>query len=210
MKLLWTRMVSMKTKGADQILGAMKAGSVYRRDQLAMFSKAVDRDLKELLQDGRIGKAAPGLYYRSKQSRFGPVPPEQRELVRAFLKTDDFLLTSLNVYNSLGLGLTQLSNEMLVYNRKRVGRFKLGGLVYNFKRPVNFPKKISEEFLIVDLLNNYDELAEPPNDLWQVLRDKVQNLSPIKLRQIASVYGKVRTVKMLNELLSYEQAPLAA
>lgn len=203
-------MAGMRVKGTDQILEAMKPGSVYRRNKLAMFSKAIDRDLKELLQNGRIRKAASGLYYRPKQSRFGPVPPEQREFVRAFLKTDDFLLTSLNVYNSLGLGLTQLSNEMLVYNRKRVGRFKLGGIVYNFKRPVNFPKKISEEFLIVDLLNNYDELAEPPNDLWQVLRDKVQNLSPIKLRQVASAYGKLQTVKMLNELLSYEQAPLAA
>lgn len=203
-------MASMMIKGTDQIFEAMKAGSVYRRNQLAMLSKAVDRDLKELLQDGRIRKAAPGLYYRSKQSRFGPVPPEQRELVRAFLKTDDFLLTSLNVYNNLGLGLTQLSNEMLVYNRKRVGRFKLGGLVYNFKRPVNFPKKISEEFLIIDLLNNYDELAEPPSDLWQMLKNNVRKLSPAKLKRVASVYGKARAVKMLNELLSYEPETIAA
>jgi len=135
----------MRVSSADRLFEAMSEGVVYRRQELAAFSKAVDRDLKALLKQQRIEKPAPGLYYRPKQSRFGPLPPDQKELVRAFLKTDDFLLTSPNVYNRLGLGLTQLSNEMLVYNRKRVGKFKLGGLVYHFKRPLNFPKKTSEE-----------------------------------------------------------------
>lgn len=183
----------------------MKGGTVYRREELSQLTSAVDRDLKELLSQGLVKKAAPGLYYRVQQSRFGDLPPAQNELVRAFLKTEDFLLTSLNAYNGLGLGLTQLTNEMLVYNRKRIGKFKLGGLVYHFKRPINFPKKASEEFLVVDLLNNYDDLPDPSDQLWSSLQKKVNESSQLKLQKAAVAFGKAKTLKILKEMISSGQ-----
>ena len=103
----------MKVKSAEKLFKGMKEGLVYRRHELSKFTSAVDRDVKELLHQGLVKKAAPGLYYRARQSRFGDLPPVQHELVRAFLKTDDFLLTSLNVYNGLGLGLTDRKSTRL-------------------------------------------------------------------------------------------------
>ena len=82
-------------------------GKVYRRKELAGFSTAVDRDLKTLGTTGQVQKLAGGLYYRPRTNPFGVTPPEDREIARAFLKTDDFLLTSYNYFNQLGLGLTQ-------------------------------------------------------------------------------------------------------
>lgn len=192
----------MRVKRSDRLLQAITEGRVYRRDELAAFSKAVDRELKQLVKEGRVMKAAPGLYFKPVNSRFGWLPPKQEELVRAFLKTEDFLLTSLNHFNGLGVGLTQLSNEMLVYNRKRVGKFKLCGLTYNFKRPSNFPTpgEVNEEFLLVDLLNNYDDLLEPPDRLWSSLKRKVGTLRTDELVKAAHRFGKARTNKMLKEL----------
>ncbi len=194
----------MKPKKQNLLLDQMEAGRVYRRQELSSFSKAVDRDLAALVKEKKIEKVGAGLYYKPMVSSFGLLPPEQREIVRAFLKTDDFLLTSLNYFNGLGVGLTQLSNEMLVYNRKRTGKFNLGGLVYNFQRPLNFPRpsEINEEYLFVDMLNNYENLYEPPEQFKNILKKKATKLKKKELLHAVNMYGKVRTNKKLQELLS--------
>jgi hypothetical protein len=195
----------MKAMYAKKNLGLfefMKVGHVYRREELIAFSNALDRHLQELTEQQLIIKAGPGLYYRPKQTRFGPLPADPKDVVKAFLKTDDFLITSLDAFNSLGVGLTQLVNESLVYNRKRVGRFVLDGQRYYFKRPTNFPKwnQVNKTFLFIDLLNNYDELLEPPDNIWSVLKLRVGEYPDKDLSKMAKLYGKESTKKMLKEL----------
>lgn len=68
-----------------------------------------------------------------------------------------------NAYNSLGVGTTQLYNEQVVYNRKRHGKFKLGNRTFCFRVKPYFPKDLSKEFLLVDLVNNISRLAEDQN-----------------------------------------------
>ena len=106
-------------KSAEKLRKSMRLGKVYRREDLRSFSTAVDRDLKTLVAAREVKKLAGGLYYRPRKNRFGETPPDPQDLVRAFLKTDDFLLTSYNHYNQLGLGLTQVYNAYMVYNHKR-------------------------------------------------------------------------------------------
>lgn len=194
----------MKPKRASQLFEKMEEGRVYRREELAAFSKSVDRELMQLVKEDRVKKAAPALYYRPRMSRFGTLPPKQTEVVRAFLKTDDFLLTSLNNFNGLAVGLTQLTNEMVVYNRKRVGKFRLAGMVYYFQRPPNFPKptESNEEYIFVDLLNNYDSVYEAPDYFDKALKRKAKLLRKDELLKAALLYGKARANKMLKELLN--------
>ena len=47
------------------------------------------------------------------------LPPKDNDLMSCFLRDDHFLLYSLNQYNSLGVGLTQVYNRVVVLNRKR-------------------------------------------------------------------------------------------
>ena len=118
----------------------LKPGRVYRRAELAQWSNAVDRHLGSLLDEGFVQKLSQGLYYVPRQTAFGAAPPDEESLVRSFLKDDDFLLTSLNAYNSLGVGTTQLYNTRIVYNHKRHGEFKLGGRNFFFHSKHRFPK----------------------------------------------------------------------
>ena len=50
----------------------LQAGRVYRREDFARLSNAVDRHLRELVSTGVLKKLAQGLYYAPKQSNFGP------------------------------------------------------------------------------------------------------------------------------------------
>ena len=192
----------MHTRSFEKVAHHLKSGQVYRRENLLPYSKAVDRDLIRLILEGLLEKVAPGLYYAPKASRFGHLPPDDKALVKAFLRDDDFLLLSWNDYNSLGLGLTQLYNRTVVYNYKRHGVFKLGDKTFDFRRPTRgFPKNLTPPFLLVDLLNNLNELAD---ENIGVLKVKIRNKLPDDLLKkaagCAKKYGKVATKKFFAKL----------
>lgn len=184
----------------------LRRGKVYRRADLERWSTAVDRHLGQLVEDGTLQKLSHGLYYYPKESVFGTTPPDEVILVRSFLKDDDFLITSPNAYNSLGVGTTQLYNKRVVYNHKRHGEFELGGRKFFFHSKPKFPKKITQEFLLVDLVNNLDSLAEDKTEVMQQVLDKAKKMELKKIRRNVSEYGNVRTKKLLSPILENQHA----
>ena len=182
----------------------LKPGQVYRRGDLKESSSAIDRHLKELIDEGILQKMAQGLYYCPAKASFGVVPPEDEKLVRAFLKSDEFLLTSPNVYNSLEVGTTQLYNKTVVYNHKRHGQFMLGGKMFEFRLKHKFPRELSKEFLLVDLLNNLDELAEDKEEVLQSVKKKVLEESEPQMKRTVNAYAGERTKTLFNEWISQE------
>lgn len=190
----------------EQLKRNLKPGNVYRRSDLEKWSKSVDRHARELVEEGVLTKLQNGLYYYPKESTFGEVPPTDEKLVRTFLKDNNFLLTSPNTYNDLGLGTTQLYNTRVVYNYKRHGKFTLGNRTFDFQRKYTFPKKLSNEYLLVDLMNNLNSLAEDQREVESRVREKVLTMDSKKLLANAKKYGKVRTKKFFDSLFSDGQA----
>src|ERR1700730_18470868 len=92
----------------EQFKQHLRPGRVYRRQELAQWSKTVDRHLKQLVEDGTLTKLAGGLYAYPKQTVFGKAPADDAKLVGTFLKDDRFLLAPPSAYNSLRVGTTQL------------------------------------------------------------------------------------------------------
>jgi hypothetical protein len=185
----------------DRLRSRLKKGHVYRREDLLSDSNAVDRHLKQLLEAGDLEKLAQGLYYAPKSSAFGRVPPKDEDLVEAFLKDENFLLLSPNSYNSMGLGTTQLYNKTVVYNHKRHGLFKLGNRNFEFRMKPRFPKKVDKEFLLVDLLNNLDSLAEDKDAILVNTEQQLDKFEVSKLLKTVSAYGAARTKKRISSWL---------
>jgi hypothetical protein len=184
----------------EHLSNQMRAGHVYRRDMLLSYSKALDRDLDTLVEKGWLRKLAGGLYYKPATSEFGVLPPKDDNLVGGFLRDNKFLLYSWNQYNSLGVGLTQLYNRVVVLNRKRHGVFKLGNKEFDFRRASKgFPTKVTPEFLLVDLLNNLNELAEDTSLVKQNISNRLAHFDKEKLLRLARTYGKVSTKKFFEE-----------
>jgi hypothetical protein len=188
-----------KTTAVAALSRRLRAGGVYRREDLLPNSNAVDRHLKQLQSSGRLKKLSQGLYYAPRQSVYGELPPDDTELVTAFLRDDDFLLLSPSSYNSLDLGSTQLYNRTVVYNHKRHGRFTFGNRTFDFRMKPRFPRRLSQEFLFVDLLNNLGELAEERDELLRNARHRCQKFDRHRLLQAASNFGTVATKKMIRE-----------
>ncbi len=185
-----------------QLSKHLRPGRVYRRKDLAQWSTAVDRHLRQLLDDGRLEKVSGGLYMAPRETRFGKAPASDAELVAGFLGDDRFLLVSPNAYNGLGVGTTQLYNAPVVYNHKRHGEYALGGRKFDFRVKPGFPRKLSREFLLVDLVNNLDQLAESKTEILERVQKQVVSVDGPRLLRAVRNYGNVRTKKFFERALS--------
>ena len=186
----------------DELKRHLKPGHAYRRAELARWSTSVDRHLKQLVESGTLKKLSGGLYVYPKETAFGPAPASDKDVVGAFLKDDTFLLASPNAYNSLGVGTTQLYDMTVVYNHKRHGDFQLGGRKFAFRVKPRFPKSLTKEFLLVDLVNNLGQLAEARDAVLQRVKERAATSDGPRLRRAVRAYGNERTKKFFERALS--------
>jgi len=191
-------------KKIDYLRKHLKEGRVYRREDLNAWSKSVDRHLQQLVSEGVLDKLAGGLYYAPYMTAIGKAPPKEQTLLRCFLKDKRFLIMSPNYYNTLGVGTTQLYNDMWVYNYKRHGEFEFGEMTYNLVKKQYIPREITQEFLLVDMVNNINYLAEDVPDLLSRIERRSLQMNKVKLLRLAHLTGTVATKKFFNNILNYK------
>ena len=93
----------------------------------------------------------------------------------------------------------------MVYNHKRHGIFKLGNRSFEFRVKPRFPKKVDKEFLLVDLLNNLDSLAENKGNVLAMVEKQLNKFEISKLQKTVSAYGAGRTKKRVSSWLRNPQ-----
>lgn len=189
---------------ATPLVRHVRAGKVYRREDLVPYSTNVNRELQQLVAQGLLQKLAQGMYYKPKKNVFGEVPPNESDLLAVFLKDKNFLSFNPSVYNSLRLGTTQLYNKNIVYNHKRHGMFKLDQREYDFRLKHNFPKpsQVTTEYLLVDMLNNLSDLAEDEDEVLERAKKKLTQFDAKKLNKALVDFGSVATKRLVNAWLS--------
>jgi hypothetical protein len=190
-----------RTETLARLKQNLMPGQVYRRSDFMALSSNVDRHLARLVTEGHLRKLSHGMYVAPRTTAFGEAPPESESLLRTFLKDDHFVVYSPNQFNSLGLGTTQLYNRLVVFNRKRVGEFTLGGRTYLFHRWREAPKQVTPEFLVVELLNRLNQLAEDRDLIVTNLKEKLTEFDRRRLLHSARHYGTLSTQKRLKALL---------
>ena len=199
----WANFLCYRNMSAlNELKKHLRPGQVYRRADLRAWSNAVDRHLKQLVEEGTLTKLAGGLYHYPKRTSFGAAPADEAKLVEAFLKDHRFLLTTPNAYNALGVGSTQLYSKTVVYNHRRHGRFKLGKREFDFRMKPHFPSKLSEEFLLVDLVDNLERLAEHNPTMLEGARKKAQRMNPKTLKRVVKEFGGSKARKFFAPLLA--------
>lgn len=182
----------------------LQPGQVYQRKRLARWSNAIDRHLRQLVDDGTLVKLSQGLYHYPKATAFGYAPPDEKVLVRAFLNDDRFLIISPNLYNTLGIGASQLYNQSIVYNHKRHGKILLGNRVFDFRKKSFFPLALNREFLLVDLVNNVGHLAEDQNVLLKEIKERIHSFELEALKDAVLKFGNVSAKKFFADMLEDE------
>ncbi len=180
----------------------LQPGHVYRTRDLAIWGANPTRLAQRLVQEGRLHRLAQGLYHAPKESRFGPVPPEDREILRAFLGDEDFVFTGPLYWNALGLGATAAFPAQLVYNRHRSGEFQLGGSSYWLRR-VRFPEQPFLEWYLIDLLEHHKMVGQSLSELEAalVVALKQGRFDTFRLEQTSRVYATKKIQDLVDRAL---------
>jgi len=179
----------------------LQPGRVYRTRELRSANPA--RLAKRLVAEGQLQQLARGLFVHPRKGRFGQVPPDDAEVVRAFLDGGSFVLTGPELWNALGLGSTALFAAPLVYNRKRSGRFVLGGRPFDLRR-VDFPDTPTPEWFAIDLLEHADRAGASRTDLARTLALAVGRgrFDYERLRKMAVQFGSKATRLLIDSLVA--------
>lgn len=158
------------------------------------MGKNPSRLAKRLVREGVLVRLAIGLYVRPRIGKFGPVPPTDEELMRAFLGGSPYLFTGPDRWNGLGLGSTAMFSARLVYNTKRSGELELGGKRFLLRR-VRFPARPEPEWFVVDLLENHRMAGVSREMLEENLAAalRAERFDEEELRAMASEYGTKST-----------------
>lgn len=143
-------------------------GTVYRTAALRRWGANPTRLARRLEQRGELQRLGHGLVYVPRMTRFGAAPPTDEALLDAFLDGTPWLMTGPSRWNALGLGSTALHVHPLVYNTKRTGTFELGRRTYELKR-VAFPREVTAEWFVVDLLRHTDSAGVDRADILRQL-----------------------------------------
>ena len=168
----------------------LEPGRVYRTRDLGAWGANPTRLAHRLIREGRLRSLAQGLFYAPKSSRFGPVPPEDVEILRAFLGTDDFVPTGPTYWNALGLGATAVFPKVLVYNTKRSGEFTFGRRRFQLRR-VRFPRRPTPEWYVIDLLEHHEMAGMSRRRLAAALAEAIRQgrFDRTALRRMADEYA---------------------
>ncbi len=92
----------------------LEPGRVYRTRDLAAWSANAPRLARRLVREGELVPLAHGLFAHQAQSRFGPVPPRDEEIMRGFLDGGSYVFSGPERWNALGLGTTAMFAVPLV------------------------------------------------------------------------------------------------
>ena len=82
----------------------------------------------------------------------------------------------------------------------------LGGKVFDFHLKHKFPRELSREFLLVDLLNNLNELAEDREVVLKNVKEKVLEESELRMNRSVNAYAGERTKTLFNHWMSEESS----
>ena len=194
-----SRLEGMPMSALAQLKRHLRPGQVYRRQDLEKWSTSIDRHLKALVDEGRLEKVGAGLYMAPRPTRFGKAPAAADKLVGAFLKDDRFLVGSPSAFNGLSVGATQMHNVPVVYNLKRHGRFQLGGRNFDFRKKASVPARLTQEVLMVDLLQSLDRLPEDRESVLSHALQRLRTMDPGLLAKAARDFGSVRVGKLIDQ-----------
>ena len=91
--------------------------------------------------------------------------------------------------------------SLWVYNHKRHGEFKLNGKNFLFKLKSGFPETLTSEFLVVDLLDNLEELAEDSDKVVESFKNNINRFNVNELVWMSVNYGSGTTRKLILKIL---------
>lgn len=117
------------------------------------------KTLERMSKAGKLNKAAKGVYYLPKNSRFGPVPLSEEDIILAFTKENTGTVVGYSLYNQLGL-TTQIPKITKVLSASLETQTKAIQNVAVFYSPLWFSREVEYMVHTLDVLQNLGQIQD--------------------------------------------------
>lgn len=191
----------------------------YKKNELIFASKLYKEKLSEyinemayykmlerLCKNGELAKAAKGIYYVPNISKYGVVPPSEKQIIDAFTKDETGTVVGYTLYNSLNL-TTQIPKTIDVYSSALDAYSKTVRNVYIKQVQLDYTESVKNIIKSLEVLQNYYEIQDINYSAFIDYSKEIASTYEEKIFEkiISKTTYKKSTIAFLREILNYYQ-----
>lgn len=181
------------------------ASKLYKEKLSEYVSEAAFyKTLQRMCDSGELVKIAKGTYHLPKFSKYGIVPPSEKEIVSAFIENKTGTIIGYSLYNSLNL-TTQIPKTVVVVSSSIDSFTKSIRNVIVHQMPVEFSEEIQNMVHALDVLQNFNSIQDINYTAFlNYTEELASRFNAAAFEKIISVKSyKKYTISFLHEILNF-------
>jgi len=158
-----------------------------KKEEYSAASKAIER----LIKKGIIKRFSTGVFYKSKQTIFGELSPDEEEIITPYLFKNEkriAYITGLLLYNNMGL-TTQIPKEISVASNKKRIYISKGNI--KAKAVKSYVEVTNENYKLLEFLDALKDLKKIPDlnkkSTISILTNKILELNDTHLKELIEI-----------------------
>lgn len=181
------------------------ASKLYKEKLVGQISEAAYyKTLQRMCESGELVKIAKGTYHLPKVSKYGIVPPSEKEIVTAFTENETGTVIGYSLYNALNL-TTQIPKTITVMSSALEGLTKSIRNVIVYQVPLEFSKEITSMIHGLEVLQNFNSIQDINYSAFLKFSEELAlSYNPEVFEEIVNTKTyKKSTISFLYEILNY-------
>ena len=179
------------TKAVARKVEGKREGEVITYDEFAYLKNfnAVALALGRLNKSGYIARLSKGVYYKPKITAYGPLKPNENEILKnVLLKKNKGYISGAVAFNKLGL-TTQVPNTIEIRGSNSSRLAKIGKLRIKYRKSdIEFK---SEDVNLLQLLDSLQDIKKIPDavvsDIYIGIKEKILLLPSEKIKRLVQL-----------------------
>lgn len=181
------------------------ASKLYKEKLSGQITEAAYyKTLQRMCESGELVKIAKGTYHLPKVSKYGIVPPSEKEIVTAFTENKTGTVIGYSLYNALNL-TTQIPKTITVMSSALEGLTKSIRNVIVYQVPLEFSKEITSMIHGLEVLQNFNSIQDINYSAFLKFSEELAlSYNPEIFEEIVNTKTyKKSTISFLYEILNY-------
>lgn len=189
----------------------------YKENELIFASKLYKESLCELLNEatyykmlermcksGELAKVSKGIYYIPIVSKYGIVPPSEKQIIEAFTKNNSGTIIGYTLYNELNL-TTQISKSTNILSSVLDGFSKTVRNVIIKQVKIDYTPEVKNMIRGLEVLQNFYEIQDLNYSAFIEYSQKLAEnyREEVFEKVIEKTSYKKSTISFLKEILNY-------
>lgn len=183
------------------------ASKLYKEQLSTQISEAAYyKTLERMCKSGTLVKIAKGTYYLPKFSKYGIVPPSEKEIISAFTGNGSGTVVGYSLYNSLEL-TTQIPKTITVLSSALDGFTKSIRNIVVHQVPLEFSPEVTNMIHGLEVLQNFNTIQDINYSAFLKYTEQLAgNFSENAFAKIISTKAyKKSTIAFLREILNHHK-----